>query len=598
MFKRNIFLPSMFFKVRKFAVRKALLASALFTFVFTFVFAFTNFPANATEYTLEDTLGDTSKNTLKYDIFGYKFPVESAQYLDGDLVNITIKGKESAIVEKDKSDFYVFENLVKANALDEFYKICGSECLSNIFQSSFNQKDFNLSSLSYILLVNLVNKDEKFINLQDIFLESKDNLDVLEFYKYLFSQELPTKLLQNENVNKKLSEYCIKLSLNDSANISASVLGFVAKNEKSVALEFDRLLKESVLFDNSLNEANDLINLEEKLLGFSSSFYQKHIADLNKTKRIVGSIKKAKSKAELEDILLSNYKQVSFFDFIEEQFLERVYFLVDESLKGKLYSDALNTLMLVPQNKVSEKTLMYIQNIFEHSPKNIKLLTTSNFNKLKSILKNNDWLKEKVIIFEEAYLSSLIKNFNKNDFVNGFNMLLELRPNASIKNDSLKISLAFEALSLNNKGLSNQILSTVNNKFSYLISFRGLFLFCKRYLWMFFAVATAFVFIYISMLKASKGDVKRPSANEKVSEKSNGEKKVDLTNEIKEYQRILKYFDLSENVYDIKKIKSAYRKKIKQIHPDIIGKETKEFSTVQEMYKSLLKLHSKILSKR
>ena len=63
--------------------------------------------------------------------------------------------------------------------------------------------------------------------------------------------------------------------------------------------------------------------------------------------------------------------------------------------------------------------------------------------------------------------------------------------------------------------------------------------------------------------------------------------------EKKEYIQLLKFFGLTKDDVTLNEIKSIYRKKIKKIHPDILGKETEEFLRVQEKYKELLKLHQR-----
>lgn len=535
-----------------------------------------------------------------YDIYGYKFPLDELKYLQDDLVNIKVSADkqddDGVIIKKSEIKFYIFNTLINLVGAKDFYKICNEECLLDIFKRSFIDKKFDLSSISYVMLVNR-SQDDNFAENAENFLNDKSKDEQTNFYKHLLKITLKKDISDNQKVIDVLSKYAVKLALDDDTWVVTNVLNFLIKNKDSIQNEFDKLIKEYALEDNAILLIDNAIKLEGKLLGFSNLSYQKNFTDFNKAKYVLQEIDNLKNVNEMQNIPLSLYSDLGLYDLVEQKYIQKLYKLVKENLEAKDFKNALDALLLLPENKTSERTFENLKNIFDNSPSGVNLLKNADILKLSKILKHNNWLETKIIKFEEKHIRELVRSRAKReDIFNEFGILLKLRPDIDIGNDKLRILLAWYAMINKDHKLSDDILSSIGNNFVYFLSPKGIFLFCKKYLWIFFALVTTVIFSYILIFKANLRTSKK-NLGGKFDDYSQKEVKLEddvtIEKEIR-YKSLLEFFGIKDINANLNDIKSEYRKKIKKIHPDIIGKETKEFLEVQEKYKKLIKLYDEI----
>ena len=533
----------------------------------------------------------SSATAAEVNIYDHKFPVDNIDFLDNEFVNISLEKNGNELIRKDNLNYYVIKNLISKLPLDEFYKICDNNCLIDIFQNAFNKNQYNVASLAYLMFVNNCD-DPKLIEKHNLFLFEQREEISLKFFKQFFEEKIPNKILKSNAVNQELSKALLFVTLHDSNFDSSQALEFLLKNEDNIILEFDNLINDYCLRDDPLKNISKIVNLEEKILGFSNKYYQKTLSDLNRTKIILNEIKGISSADSLLNISLLFYKNLKFFEIIQKTFIEKVYDLVDKSLNEKKYVEALNLLFLIPENKITERVIDTLKVIFDNAGYEDSLLKDVNLNNLTNILKNNIWLRNLVVNFQENHVKYLINNWNINKIITEFEVLLKLRPDTNMRNDRIRVLIAWEALKHGEKDFSNDVLSNIGHNSVFLLSPKGWFLFCKRFLWIFFTVISITILGYVLNIKLVKKYQKtirfqnsKKSSTQTDSEQDSAEKK--------EYIQLLKFFGLTKDDVTLNEIKSIYRKKIKKIHPDILGKETEEFLRVQEKYKELLKLHQR-----
>ncbi len=521
-----------------------------------------------------------------YDIYNYKFPINDViiENLQDNLVNVTIKKDPSEIIDKKDLDYHILFYLYNNSLKDNIYEICDINCNIDIFHKAFNKQQYKLSGLAFLLFLSNSKNDMSFLLKEDAFLSEKSKKEFIDFYKELFL----IKIVLQSNVAKYLSKYFVSLAMEDSDWILNNALNFVLINEDNIADAFESLIKKEDASNVNIQHIKDVLNVEEKILGFSNKQYQKMRKDFAIFEKYFSDIDIAKNTSELIEISLpSESKESNFSEISQEVFVKKIYEIADNEMENKRFVEALNTLLLTPRNMISETAYEKLSFITDHAHRSDSLLNNERIEKLQKFFKDNEWLKKKFIKFEEKRIYYLADNKSNYDFELELTYILKLTSQNDFFNDKIKLKIAVSYLEKGDKEASDRILNSISNKSVYFSSFDGILLFCKKKLWIFFAILTfsfAICLIFYR-LKASRNNVNSFEFNS--SENFDFD---DLSIDDKEdFEDNLQFFGLSPKNCNITKLKSIYRQKVKKIHPDIIGRESDEFLELQKRYKALIK---------
>ena len=529
----------------------------------------------------------------EYDIAGHKFNVKNVEFIQEDMASIDINGVGNVVIERDKLDLYVLENLANVSKLEDFYNVCNKDCLSDIFSYALKNSKFDIASFSYLMLAN-IDDNEEVMKSQDLLLLEENQENFIEFCDNLLNIKVPQEVLNNKTVKEKLTKHFLQALIYDSNWTNNKVFKFLLDNIHTVDECFNKLFYEYNLTDNAISKIDNLIKIQERVFGFSSTIHQKNFTDFEQIKFLLNEIENISNADELTKINVLYYKKSKFFELLQDKYIKKIYFLASESLKNKQYDKAFDAILLIPSNKINETALNTLKEIFDNADNNYNFLSDVNLERLSVVLNNNDWLRQKVIKFQEKHVKNLVSSKNEFEILRAFDVLIKLRPDVNIKNDNIRILISWNALKNGNKDLSKQILAGIGNNFVYLLSFKGIFLFCKNFLWIFFGVIAITIMAYVFIFKLKHKLESTKAHNAKETHNKTTPKDEQDSSEMEKYRSLLKYFNLPRGTTSIKAIKSAYRKRIKLIHPDILGKETSEFLEVQEKYKEITHLHGKL----
>ncbi len=518
----------------------------------------------------------------EFSIYNHKFTIENLKIenMENDYSNVQIDHFDNEIIKNKNLDYYILSKLYNEVLKQDIYKACDINCNIDIFEKAFNDGKYDLSSLAFSLFLNNPNNGERFIVKEEEFLLEKKVEEKESFYKMLFSIGIP----ESGRNNKIFSKYFVFLSMKNSDWVLDNLLDYIIKNKDSIVKEFEKLILKENIHENLLTNIENILNVEEKVLGFSNKQYQKVLSNFSLFKDIFLEIESSNDFEKLNNIPFKQYQKGIFYKFLQEVYTEKIYLVVDSEISNKNFKNALAAILLVPENMVSEKTYDKLSFIVEHADISKGILSVESIEKLLKITKENSWIIAKYIEFEKKRIDYLLERNLKKEINEEISFLLKLNSKGSYLNDKIKLKIGIFYFYNGDKETSDFILSNIENKLAYFSSFDGIMFFCKRFLWVFFAFLTGLVFVCLLSYKMKNFQ------NDGKKNKQRNNSKIELGNDfqIEDYEKNLKFFDLSLHNVTLNGIKTNYRKKIKKIHPDIIGRESKEFLEVQRKYKEIL----------
>ena len=512
-------------------------------------------------------------------IYNLKFPIIKINEIDSNLVEVHLKNNIEIVGKDDVNNFIVKNLFLNSN---NFAK----DDLKIFLEQSIRDENFNIA---YLALKEL--DEVKNIKTEDYLLYEK--LFNLKFY-----QEI-TPILIEELTNSQ-----IKKSLVWQYYFYNGILNFGIKK-----IEFKEFLNQKII--EEINESIILSKIEDNIsVDFALSEMDRFHTKLYKSSSSKGFEVFLK---DYQDLISSPKKFIEKYDLFKleyEPYYSRLNVQINSyqfdfiklSLDNNFSQDAFDLLILTHFEERSEKhheVLLSIINSISITQSPILIIQP-----YQSIIKEYSVKDARI---KNATIGAYVKVINQfysqnkvNEAQDYFNILEQYLEPSSLELNKLffkKIQI------LHSQGLRHLVLADLETKSNFLNMQQRVWLFLRGY-YLFLLITIGFLislYFLIKYLKIKYGQEKLDSFDEPVQDTGNLSSKIkSLNSQIQEYKSLLSFFELKDTCV-AKDIKKAYRKRVKEFHPDLNnGAEQKnltidpnnDFIEITKKYESLLALHN------
>lgn len=524
------------------------------------------------------------------DKYGVHFNIEKQESRGSGLVLIKLADSEQLVSEVRISQVVIREYLTTQSL---FEKLSNSDVSSFVNQACQKEdRDNCYLSLSAILRLADSNK-EGFESLLD---SIPNGVFAVSSMKELLLKED----LQKSN-NSVLSRLLITISRDDINWVKANLSSTLFSNLREIKASLRSWIFSAITKQNLL-EAKDLLELQKKIVGDVDP----EVNSLNLLLEKINSLDRQADFIETLSSIVESDKEL--YKLIGPLLVDLIHKKSKQLLDSHEYLHSLNVLCSMDFNKRTPETHQLFKQILQQFPFS-DLLRLSEDIKKKDILEK---LSDKDHDFKEIYINRIVQAlidqqnsswYTQESYDALWSLLVSVRADPNSLNDQFRVDLVRKARLSNLKEAGEYILTTIKTEIStydQFILFLSWLKFQKLAISLVLLVVIAFI-LYLMFLILKSSALPAKSHNlDSIQEAYQGAPFVKNRSTSKQYPNeyisALSALGLTTNS-TLAEIKSAYRAKMKNIHPDLkksTGKDPQEFVYIKDVYDKILDFRKRL----
>lgn len=524
------------------------------------------------------------------EVFGSKLKVDSFEETGGDSVRIGIFGTER-IVAEDEIASYVLEKYVINNGSSEIPLLD----IQAIIKKALAVKDVESAASGLLLMLSHPKLEPSSL---ELFLS--------ELGQDLQAEDLFKKALASESMNglildgEKVSPILYRIALHDTQWVKDEGLRnfykFLDANKKYFKERFVRSISNS-----QSSEWQEILEVMKLLFGKDDET-QKQLSQLSGNVQSIRRALKDRDLAEVFSILPYGDPNMRS-NVLETRILSEIVFREIENLNIKRsYADVLLVLSRIYRDKQTLRTREILLDCMSQvTSRDYAVLENDNVkNMLEAFAIGDEEFKKAYISSIEKCIYGLLDDGQTGATDKLFDGLLALRPDPDARNDKIRVLRTKKFLKSGQEKAALENLSSVQTELSWRDKvWFALYRFTyKTPIWMYVAlvICMGMLTIFTRYLSYQREEKKRRHWREMgwvdgwESTEGKGfvlqELRSKIDPVIQEYYKCLDVLSLQPGA-TVREIKSAYRRKMKEVHPDLnVGEEEESANEVIHIRKS------------